>query len=87
MICFLETPTLEDLLMNHLYSIVFEDNGSTFSIKHGFVALKICLQAIIETSDHINVFALKLIDEILDLKPNPYWLIKVDIVIKILLYQ
>lgn len=76
-IVLLETPSLEDLLMNHLHSIVFEEKGSAFSIKHGIDALKICLPSIIQTNDPINLFSLKLIDEIINVKPNPYWLIKV----------
>lgn len=47
------------------------------AIKHGLNALKMCLKNCLESNDSIHLTAFDLIDTLIELKDNPYWLIKV----------
>ena len=71
-----EFPTLEDLL-NKLSTIIFDGHNSSMAIKYGLNGLKICLKKCLESNDSINLSAITLIDQLIKLKHNPYWLVKV----------
>ena len=72
----LEFPTLEELLTK-LSTIIFEEQNSSMAIKHGLNGLKICLRKCLEANDSINLSAFALLERLIELKHNPYWLIKV----------
>lgn len=67
--------------------IIFDKQNSSVTIKYGLEALKICLNAILETNDLINLMAINLVDQIIELKNNSYWLVKVQIIFLVKLFQ
>ncbi|CAG2167101.1 unnamed protein product, partial [Oppiella nova] len=55
-------------------------NNSSVAIKQSLIGLKICLKSCLESKDSINLYALSLMDQLIGLKDNPYWLIKTELV-------
>ncbi|XP_054167381.1 huntingtin-like [Oppia nitens] len=76
---FSEFPTLEDLL-SKLSSLILDDNDSSIAVKHGLTGLKNCINNCLESNDNINLCAYLLLDQLIPVKDNPYWLIKAELV-------
>lgn len=68
-------PNLEDLV-NKLLAII--EDKSAIASKLGLTAVKHCLPVILESV--YGYLGLKILDTLLLLKNNPYWLVKVEIV-------
>uniref|UniRef100_T1KK12 Huntingtin n=1 Tax=Tetranychus urticae TaxID=32264 RepID=T1KK12_TETUR len=71
-----EVPSLETLIMKHIYPILHESGNTSSSIRNALQSFQICLPVLIKSQETIINILPKILNRLILLKDHNYWLVK-----------
>ncbi|XP_074597551.1 huntingtin isoform X2 [Brevipalpus obovatus] len=71
-----EAPSLEELIMNHIFPIILETSSPSPSIRNALQSLQICLPSLIKSQENVINILPKILTRVIPLKDHNYWLVK-----------
>lgn len=73
-----DVPSLENLIMKHIYPILYESGNTSSSIRNALQSFQICLPVLIKSKENITNILPKVLNRLILLKDHNYWLVKVS---------
>ncbi|XP_053209649.1 huntingtin-like [Panonychus citri] len=71
-----DVPSLENLIMKHIYPILYESGNTSSSIRNALQSFQICLPVLIKSKENITNILPKVLNRLILLKDHNYWLVK-----------